>query len=48
VLALQVNGMVPQGPQQEHGYRNTWQMDKFEGTRDLCYGMYQVQPRMLH
>jgi hypothetical protein len=32
VLALQVDGMVSQGPRQEHGYRNTGRMDKLEGA----------------
>jgi hypothetical protein len=47
VLALQVNGMASQGQRQEHGYRNTGRMDKFEGAEDLGYGAYRVQLRML-
>jgi hypothetical protein len=48
VLALDVNSMVSQGPWQEHGYRNTRQMDKLKGAEDLDYGMYPVQLSMLH
>jgi hypothetical protein len=45
VLALQVDGMVSLGPRQEHGYRNTVQMDKMEGAEELGYGAYLVQLR---
>jgi len=31
--ALQVDGMVFQGPQMEHGYRSTGQMGKLKDTR---------------
>jgi hypothetical protein len=44
---VQVNGMVSQGPRQEHGYRNTGRMDKLERAEDLGYGAYRVQLRML-
>jgi hypothetical protein len=47
VLALQVNGVVSQGPWQEHGYRNTRRIDKLEGTEDLGYGAYRVHLMML-
>jgi hypothetical protein len=47
VLALLVDGMVSQGPQQEHGYRNTGRLDKLEGALELGYGAYQVQLSML-
>jgi hypothetical protein len=43
VLGLQVDGVVSQGPQQEHGYRNTRHMDKFESAKELGCGMYPVQ-----
>jgi hypothetical protein len=34
VLALQVDGMVSQGPRQEHGYRITGRLDKLEGAEE--------------
>jgi hypothetical protein len=45
VVALQVDGMVSQGPRQEHCYRNAGQMDKLEGAEELSYGAYPVQFR---
>jgi hypothetical protein len=47
VLALQVDGMVPQGPRQEYDYRNTVRMDKLEGAEELGCGAYSVQLGML-
>jgi hypothetical protein len=47
VLVLQVDGMVSQGPRQEHGYRNTGRLDKLEGSEELGYGAYSLQLRML-
>jgi hypothetical protein len=39
VLALQVDGMVPAGPRQEHGYSNFGRMVKLEGAEELGYGV---------
>jgi hypothetical protein len=47
VLTLQVDGMMSQGPRQEHGYRNTGRMDKSEGAEELGYGAYPFQLRLL-
>jgi hypothetical protein len=41
VLAPLVDSMVSQGPRQEHAYRNTRQMDKLEGVKEL--GMSCIQ-----
>jgi hypothetical protein len=44
--ALQVNCMVSRGLLQEHGYRNTREMSKLEGTGERGYDTYPAQLRM--
>jgi hypothetical protein len=48
VLVLQVDCIVPPGPWKEQGYRNTRWKGKLEGTKELGYGVYLVQLRILH
>jgi hypothetical protein len=47
VTMLQADGMVSQSLQQEHGYGNAGQIGMLEGAKELGYGTYQVQLRML-
>jgi hypothetical protein len=47
VQALQMNCMLSQSLQQKLGYRNTGGMGKLKGPKELVYGMYPAQLRML-
>jgi hypothetical protein len=40
MLALQLDGMMTQGPQQGHGYRKPIQIYKMEEAKELGYGTH--------
>jgi len=47
IQAVQVEGTVSHRPWQEHCYRNTGRLSKFEGAEVMDYGAYPVQFTML-